>query len=200
MFTGIIQQVAHLEKIIKNDKGQHLIITCDPDWLKDTNLGNSISVNGICLSIEAMDNQTFTVYCIHQTLNKTNLRDLKKGDILNLEKALTLKTLLNGHCVLGHIDGLGELSEINILEDGTRELIINLAPSLIKYCIDQGSITLNGVSLTLAKTMLNSVKVSLIPITLKETNFSQLKVGNKINVEVDILGKYIEKLFPNTQK
>ena len=197
MFTGIIQKLGKIEKIEPNSKGQTMWVQCESQWLSDISLGDSISVNGVCLSVESKTEEHFTVYCISQTLSQTNLGKLQKHHIVNLEKALTLKTPMGGHWVLGHIDGTGEVKSIQRLSDQTQELEVFLSDKILRYCIDKGSITLNGVSLTIAEVLEKSIRVALIPITLKETNFNELQKKTSINVEVDVLAKYIEKIFPN---
>jgi diaminohydroxyphosphoribosylaminopyrimidine deaminase/5-amino-6-(5-phosphoribosylamino)uracil reductase len=202
MFTGIVEEVGLVGQIVANEKGQEIQILCSK-VLSDLALGDSISCNGACLSVTELDNKGFKVYAVAETLSKTALKSWKEGTSVNLERAMLPTTRLGGHWVSGHVDGIGTVHKIETLEDGSWEFTVDLPSEQSRYCISKGSITLNGVSLTIANLepnkVANRVQVALIPITLEKTNLSKCQEGDPIHVEVDLLGKYVERLFPQLQ-
>jgi riboflavin synthase len=195
MFTGI---VAALGKVIQIENGANSskLTIESKDFFRDINLGDSISVNGCCLTAVSNTADQFTVDVMKQTLSLTNIGKLRVGDQVNLEKAMLVSDRLGGHIVQGHIDALATLMEIN---DGSDwyEIIFEVPQNYLKYIQSQGSITLNGVSLTVAKLDDAKAQVSvwLIPETLKRTNLGNLKIGDQVNLEVDVLAKYVERIM-----
>ena len=193
MFTGIIQEVGTLNFIKKTGSNFKLNITA-AEVLKDLSQGESVAVNGVCLTVVELSNNSFTADVMPETLRSTNLQNLNKNMPLNLELPLKPTDLMSGHIVTGHIDGVGKISKIKS-EANAHILDINIAGELEKYLVKKGSVAVNGVSLTIAELNKNNFKISLIPETWSETNLSSLKVEDKVNIEVDLIGKYIVKML-----
>ena len=195
MFTGIVEELGTVTKIENGPDSAKLTISAN-DFFADIKLGDSIAVNGCCLTAVTNTDDMFTVDVMKQTLAVTNIGKLKVGDVVNLEKAMKVSDRLGGHIVQGHVDSLATLSAINQGEDW-YELVFEVPASYLKYMQSQGSITLNGVSLTIAKLDDGNHQLSvwLIPETLKRTNLSKLKVGDQVNLEVDVLAKYVERIM-----
>ena len=195
MFTGIVQALGTITKIVNGPDSAQLTID-SPGFFSDIKLGDSIAVNGCCLTAVTNNADQFSVDVMKQTLALTNIGNLKEGDLVNLEKAMLVTDRLGGHIVQGHVDSLATLAQINEGADW-YELIFEVPATYLKYMQPQGSITLNGVSLTIAKLddEKRQLSVWLIPETLKRTNLSKLKVGEKVNLEVDVLAKYVERIM-----
>ena len=179
MFTGLVEEVGK----VKNISGSDLIVSCS-DVLKGTKIGDSISINGCCQTVVSMTNDSFTVNVSDETFGITNFKYLKSGEEVNLERALTPTTRMGGHIVQGHVDCLAKyLGDMKFeVEDS-------------KYIVYKGSIAVNGVSLTVASLEDNVFSVAIIPHTLDNTNFKNLKVGDLVNIEADIVGRYVEKFL-----
>ena len=195
MFTGIVQALGTVTKIVNGPDSAQLTID-SPGFFSDIKLGDSIAVNGCCLTAVTKNADQFSVDVMKQTLALTNIGNLKEGDLVNLEKAMLVTDRLGGHIVQGHVDSLATLAQINEGADW-YELIFEVPAAYLKYMQPQGSITLNGVSLTIAKLddQKRQLSVWLIPETLKRTNLSKLKVGQQVNLEVDVLAKYVERIM-----
>ena len=195
MFTGIVEALGSVTKIVNGADSAQLTIE-SPDFFSDIKLGDSISVNGCCLTAVTNTADAFTVDVMKQTLAITNIGKLAEGDVVNLEKAMLVTDRLGGHIVQGHVDALAQVAAINEGADW-YEIIVSIPTNYLKYIQPQGSITLNGVSLTVAKLddVKGEVSVWLIPETLKRTNLGQLQVGNQVNLEVDVLAKYVERIL-----
>lgn len=191
MFTGIIEDIGIVEAIKKTDKFLQLSIR-SKNILEDSKAGDSISINGVCLTMTHINKNFFKSDVIFETLNKTNLKFLKKSKPVNLERAMTIKSRFDGHIVQGHVEGVGEIISLTQVSDS---LVVDLeiADELLQYCINKGSIAINGVSLTIAEIKNNIIKVCLIPHTLKKTTFIDNKVGDFVNIETDLIAKYIKK-------
>lgn len=188
MFTGIIQGTS---KIIDNGK---LLILASHAVLKKTKLGGSVAVNGVCLTLTKRSTRGLLFEIMPETLRKTNLGALKKNDLVNIEPALRVGDELGGHLVQGHVDGVGKVKKI--LRDDLNVLVeIEIPKELQKFIVLHGSITLDGISLTVARVSSKTLTVSLITETLKRTIWKTITVGQKINIEVDVLGKYIKSLL-----
>lgn len=187
MFTGIIEEIGTV-KSISTDK---ITINCSK-VLKDSKLGDSIAVNGVCLTITDITSDGFTADISPETLKVTNLSDINSGDIVNLERALTLSSRLGGHIVSGHIDTVGKVSKLSKFND-FYELTVNFSEEYSKYIIKKGSITVNGVSLTIAECGKDFVTIAVIPHTFDMTVLKEVKTGCNVNLEFDILAKYVEK-------
>lgn len=199
MFTGIIEEVGTLEKIITGNGFGIMKVKCSK-VLEDTQIGDSIATNGVCLTVREKDAFSFSADVMGETLAKTNLGSLKIGDKLNLERALRLSDRLGGHIVSGHIDGIGEIVSIKEENDGTW-LTISAPQEMLRYVIYKGSISIDGISLTVAYVDNEVFKVSVIPHTLENTILHNKKISSKVNLECDLVGRYIEKLFsPKDEK
>jgi riboflavin synthase len=183
MFTGIVE-----EKGIVAERGKRLVVACKK-VLEDLKTGDSIAVNGCCLTVTSFSNNSFSADLSEETQRITNLRRLKLGDIVNLERSLRMGDRFGGHIVTGHIDGLCELFDV----DGSI-FWFKLPSELSRYIIKKGSVAIDGVSLTVSDISDSRLSVSIIPHTLKATNFGNMRIGYLANIEVDILAKFMEKL------
>ncbi|RVU71849.1 MULTISPECIES: riboflavin synthase [Lactobacillus] len=192
MFSGLVRGDAHIAQINQDKETITLTVKCALDFIKDLKIGDSIAINGTCLTAESFTNDTFTVTMMPQTYKKTIFKDLKVGDQLNVERSLQVGQRLEGHIVTGHIDDIAQVKTVNQNENAI-EIWFNFPTRLEKQIVPQGSIAINGVSLTVMDTKENNFSVGLIPHTQDETNLVQLKVGSKVNIETDILGKYVAK-------
>lgn len=163
--------------------------------LEDVALGDSIAVNGICLTVTHFDAAHFTADVMPETVRRTSLAELKRGSHVNLERALTLRSRLGGHIVSGHIDGVGTIAAMQ--EEGNAILLtVRASADVLRYVVEKGSVALDGISLTVARVSAADFTVSLIPHTREITNLREKRMGSRLNIETDILGKYVEKLFP----
>ncbi|WP_419775099.1 riboflavin synthase [Ignavigranum ruoffiae] len=197
MFTGIIEEVGRLKEIQSKDRGKRIEILAH-EILTDVELGDSIAVNGICLTVSQLAHQSFTADVMQETLDRTALAKLTSGDRVNLERAMAANGRFGGHIVSGHIDGVGTIQQIR--PDGmAQRYTIRANPSILKYVIEKGSIAIDGISLTVTEVTAQTFSVSIIPHTQEQTNLSDRAVGDPVNLEVDIVGKYIEK-FINQDK
>ncbi len=195
MFTGIVREIGSLKTRRRSGDSYQLEIRAKK-VLENSGRGDSIAVNGVCLTVVDITREGFAADVMPETLKKSNLGELKPGDAVNLEPALGVNDLLDGHLVSGHIDATGTLQEVT---GKSRSWVVEVAypPELDKYFIAKGSVALNGISLTIVEVTGKSLKVSLIPETWSATTFSDLKIGAKINIEVDMLGKYVVKTTEN---
>lgn len=192
MFTGLIEKIAKVDSITLNSMGAKISFFADFENVK---IGDSIAINGVCLTMTSINNNLFSADVMKETLNLTNLKNLKTGDEINLERAMKLSDRLDGHIVSGHIDTIATVK--NIIQDGfSKRITFNCNTDLI---IKKGSIAINGVSLTVTNVSDNSFEVSLIPETIKNTNLKNLKIGDMANIEYDLFAKYIQK-FTNNKK
>ena len=191
MFTGIIEafgKVVSLEHELEN-----LHITLKSSLSKELKIDQSLAHNGVCLTVVKIVENNYTVTAIKETLDKSNLNDLKVGDLVNLERAMKMNARLDGHIVQGHVDQVGYCSAVEFNE-GSWEYWFEYDSKQKNITIEKGSITVNGVSLTVVNSMKNSFSVAIIPYTYEHTNFKAFKVGSEINLEFDLIGKYIAKL------
>ncbi len=193
MFTGIIQEVGTFKKILKTNDKYQLTIS-GKKVLQNVNRGDSIAVNGVCLTVINYDSSSFTADVMPETLRVSNLGNLRKGSLVNLEQAIKPNGFFGGHLVSGHIDGMGTLKNIQT-ERNARIIQISSPPELTNFMVDKGSVALNGVSLTIVSVNEYSLTVSLIPETWENTNFYSLAAGDKINIETDLIAKYVAKLL-----
>ena len=192
MFTGIIEGVGSIRAI--KHKGEWLELEVEVDFnLESTNVGDSISINGCCTTVTSRLGKSFWTTLSPETLDKTTLFQLKAGDPVNLERALQLGQRLGGHIVQGHVDGIGKVLKISNLGAGV-ELTIEIPSNLSRYLVDKGSVAIDGVSLTVNRSQDTDFSVMIIPHTKLMTTFSRLKPGFLVNLEVDIVGKYVEKI------
>lgn len=193
MFTGIIEEVGTLQEFNLGNGFGLMEIKCS-SVLEETKIGDSIATNGVCLTVKEMSSHSFKAEVMGETLAKSNLGNLKVGDKLNLERALRLSDRLGGHIVSGHIDGVGRIISIKEEKDGTW-FSISAPKEVLKYIIYKGSIGIDGISLTVAYVDEEVFKVSVIPHTLDNTILPEKKINSLVNLECDLVGKYIEKLF-----
>ena len=194
MFTGIIQAKGSIHEVQSSEKGAVLIINADDLDLTDSNVGDSIAVNGVCLTVTALKRNSFTADASQETLSCTTFSELIKGQHVNLEKSLKYGNRISGHFVQGHVDLTSNVKKINILGK-SWVITFSLPLKFKKYCVEKGSITINGVSLTISKMIKSGFQVSVIPQTLKLTNLIYLKKKDVVNVEFDVLGKYINNFL-----
>lgn len=193
MFTGLVKEIGRVRRISKNAEGAVLEIQCQK-LLSDISVDDSVAINGVCQTAIAVGMQSFTVQAVHTTLQKTTLGSLKMGDEVNLELALRLSDRLGGHLVQGHVNAVAPITAIKA--QGDNYLVsLHLPTNQLAYVIKEGSITLDGISLTIAELEQQSVTVSIIPHTFHSTILKNKKVGDFINIEVDVLAKYIERLL-----
>ena len=198
MFTGIIEEIGIIRNIVKGSRSIKLTITAKK-VLENTNLGDSIAVNGVCLTVTALGKDGFTADVMPESMSKTNMGRLKPGDRVNLERALTLSSRLGGHIVSGHIDGVGDIINME-KDDNAVRVTLTSVPKVMKYIVSEGSVALDGVSLTVAHLGDNDFTVSLIPHTAQMTTLLDKKVGDKLNIENDVVGKYVESILSFSDK
>lgn len=191
MFTGIIEETGKVVNILKGTKGSRITIAASKIF-DDLKIGDSISVNGMCSTAAHISNNTFTADIMAESLRRTNLGDLKKGDIVNLERAMPANGRFGGHIVSGHVDGTGVILS-KIREDNAVWITVSADNNIMKYIVEKGSVAIDGISLTVAKVYSDAFSVSIIPHTASETTL--LNKTGKVNLECDIIGKYVEKLF-----
>lgn len=192
MFTGIIEDLGEVTNL-KNDKG-NLHLTIKSKITSELKIDQSVSHNGICLTVVNISGEEYTVTAIKETIDKTNIGELSIGAIVNLERAMKLGDRLDGHIVQGHVDQVGSCESISE-QNGSWFYTFSYDDSLGNVTIEKGSVTVNGVSLTVVNSGKNEFSVAIIPYTYEHTNFKNFKVGTKINLEFDVLGKYIQKLY-----
>ena len=193
MFTGIVEELGSIAAI--EDQGDAIRLTVSADTvLEGTGLGDSISVNGCCLTVAEIGDGTWTADLMQETLDKTSLAGVVPGDRVNLERAVTVDKRLGGHIVQGHVDGVGEVISRSPSEHWDV-VEISLPTHLARYLVDKGSITVDGVSLTVVEARDASFTVSLIPETLARTTLGSRRVGDRVNLEADVIAKHVEKLL-----
>ena len=193
VFTGIIEEVG---SVIAVRKGTHSAVLeiCADHILEDVHLGDSIAVNGVCLTVTSFQKNRFTADVMHETLNRSSLSDAKPGKRVNLERAMLAGGRFGGHMVSGHIDGTGRIEEI-WKDDNAVWYTIQTSEQIMKYIVIKGSVTIDGISLTVAKVSETDFSISAIPHTVKITVLGERKEGDIVNLETDIIGKYVEKLI-----
>ena len=194
MFTGIIETLGTV-RAIKKDK-DNLHITIDSAITNELQIDQSVAHNGICMTVVSIDNSFYTVTAIGETIKKTNLSELKLGDKMNLERAMRLGDRLDGHIVQGHVD---QIARCSVAEEtnGSWYYTFVYDESLGNITIEKGSVTVNGVSLTVVDSRKNEFSVAIIPYTFEHTNFNSFEIGTKVNLEFDVIGKYVSRLYSN---
>lgn len=197
VFTGIIEEVGTLAQIQTEGRNRRLRIKASR-VLEGLAIGDSIAHDGVCLTVEKIFKDGYEVVAVDETMEVTALGDRKLGDSINLERALQAGGRMGGHWVQGHVDGVAVIEAV-ASRSGSKEWTLRLPPGLARYCVGRGSICLDGVSLTSAKVQGNRVSVNLIPHTQDATTIGQWKIGRRINVETDILAKYVERLMETRQ-
>ena len=192
MFTGIIEEIGKIEKITPIAGGFTLRIKAEK-VIEDLAINDSVCIDGVCLTVTKKDNDAFWADAVGATLEKTTLNNIKATASVNLERSVRLNDRLGGHLVQGHVNGVGTISEITKLGENYLVKII-IPEDLEKYLIKEGSIAVNGISLTIADVFKNEISISIIPHTWQNTNLKDKEVNDRVNVEIDILAKYVEKL------
>ena len=195
MFTGIIETLGSIQEI--NIENTNLHITIGSSLVDELKIDQSVAHNGVCLTVVAITEDNYTVTAIHETIMKTNLSDWKTGDIVNLERAMKLGDRLDGHIVQGHVDQTGTCKSIAEM-NGSWYFTFEYDEKLNNITIEKGSITVNGVSLTVVNSKKNEFSVAIIPYTYEHTNFKKFKIGTKINLEFDVIGKYVSRLYSSS--
>jgi len=193
MFTGIIEEMGLVTRLWRSGQGYNLTIRAKT-VLTDVKLGDSIAVNGTCLTVTDFNSESFTVALSPETLYRTNFEYLKEGHQINLERALTPTTRMGGHFVQGHVDGVGSIAKFRSDADALW-VTITTKPDLMRYIVTKGFIALDGVSLTVVDVFDDSFTVTLVAYTQQQITLPQQQMGYKVNIEVDILGKYVEKMI-----
>ncbi len=194
MFTGIIEEMGSV-KALRRDAGSARLTISASTVLAGTVLGDSVCVNGVCLTVVEMHKDDFSADVAVETLRVTNLGELKTGSRVNLERALQLSTRLGGHLVSGHVDAVGRMHEKRTEGNGWR-MFFDAPETVLRYVIKKGSIAIDGISLTIADVSQNGFSVAMIPHTAKLTTLGFKSVGDSVNLEADIIGKYVERLLP----
>ncbi len=193
MFTGLVAELGIVEKLARQGESYHLTVAARR-VLQNLKLGDSVAVNGVCLTVVRLDDAAFTADVMPETVRLTNIGGLHAGDRVNLERTLRLCDGLDGHIVSGHVEGLGVIAGRR--PDGIAQVVtITTPPELLRYIIKKGSIAIDGISLTVTQVMETSFSVSLIPHTARETTLGFKDVGDSVNLETDIIGKYVERML-----
>ena len=197
MFTGIVEEIGTLKRIVWGTHSAALTIQADR-VLSDAAVGDSIAVNGICLTVTSLGNAAFTADVMHETLNRSSLAGLSAGSIVNLERAMPANGRFGGHIVAGHVDGVGHIA--NIRKDDTAVwYTVHAGPEILRYVVEKGSITIDGISLTVARVDGQSFAISAIPHTVSVTTLAHRRVGDPVKLDTEVLGKYVEKLLQPLQ-
>ncbi len=195
MFTGIIETIGEIRSLKK--EGNNLHIEIISSLTPELKVDQSIALNGVCLTVVKIKEESYVVTAIKETIDKTNIRELVNGNLVNLERAMKLGDYLDGHLVQGHIDQTGVCKEI-VYVNGSHYFTFQYSDEYGNITIEKGSITINGVSLTVVNSKENEFSVAIIPYTYDNTNFKELKINIKVNLEFDIVGKYLKKLMKSS--
>lgn len=193
MFTGIIEEVGHIVSVTIRGKSMDLTVEATT-IIDDITIGDSISIGGVCQTVTEIGDSTFAVQAVEETIKRSTFRKLKKGSAVNLERALRLEDRLGGHLVQGHVDGTGRITSKKEYADN---VLLSVTPEtgLDRYIVEKGSISIDGISLTVSYTKSGEFGVSIIPHTYKSTTLATIRTGDLVNLETDIIAKYIEKLL-----
>jgi riboflavin synthase len=194
MFTGIIEELGTVQAFDQHDTGARLSISCS-HVLSDLTLGASIAVNGVCLTAVDIRADGFAADLAPETLDRSNMGDLRAGSRVNLERPLSLQMRLSGHIVQGHVDATATLESLKELGDGNWQLVVRAPRELDRFLVYKGSIAIDGISLTIASVEESLIKVAIIPHTYQATNLAGRKPGERLNIECDVLAKHVEKLL-----
>jgi riboflavin synthase len=197
MFSGIIQGVGKILSLSKHSRGGASLVIQHPAIAKIARSGDSIAVDGVCFTVLSADGNQVSFDVSPETLDRTNFKSRSRMKDVNLELSVTPETLLSGHIVQGHVDGVGTVQDIHRKGEDVR-LRVLLPTEFMDYCVPKGSIAINGVSLTIARISKNVVEIALIPYTLDHTNLSGLRKGDSVNIETDVLGKYVVSALKKT--
>jgi len=192
VFTGLVEGTGRVGLVEEGDMAR---LSVDAGHITlGTEVGDSVSVNGVCLTVNEVDGDVLVFYAMPETLRRTALGGLGEGDLVNLERAMTPQTRFGGHIVQGHVDGVGEV--LDVLREGDAEVWEFAAPeSVLRYAVEKGSVCVEGISLTLVSVRESSFTVSILPQTRATTNLKSLTIGDRVNLEADVIGKYVERLL-----
>lgn len=193
MFTGIVEEIGTVKQIVRGKHSAVLVIHAKK-VVQDTKVGDSIAVNGICLTVTELSADGFAADVMHETLNRSSLSGITTGRHVNLERAMPVNGRFGGHIVTGHVDGVGTVSRIR-RDDTAIWYTVQAEPALLRYIVEKGSVAIDGVSLTVAALTRTDFSISAIPHTVSETVLQERKEGDLVNLETDIIAKYLEKLF-----
>ena len=198
MFSGIVEEPAKVVAIVRDGGNVHLTLTCS--FVDELKIDQSVSHNGVCLTVVALpSDDTYTVTAIQETLDRSNLGDLKPGDLVNVERSMVMNGRLDGHIVQGHVDCTAVCDDVKSVDGSTYfrfRYVVDPAMAKRGYVtVEKGSVTVNGVSLTVCDSELDSFRVAIIPYTLEHTNFCRIVKGSRVNLEFDIIGKYLARLM-----
>lgn len=198
MFSGIVEEPAKVVAIVRDGGNVHLTLTCS--FVDELKIDQSVSHNGVCLTVVALPgDDTYTVTAIQETLDRSNLGDLKPGDLVNVERSMVMNGRLDGHIVQGHVDCTAVCDDVKSVDGSTYfrfRYVVDPAMAKRGYVtVEKGSVTVNGVSLTVCDSELDSFRVAIIPYTLEHTNFCRIVKGSRVNLEFDIIGKYLARLM-----
>lgn len=198
MFSGIVEEAAKVVAIVRDGGNVHLTLTCS--FVDELKIDQSVSHNGVCLTVVSLPgDNTYTVTAIQETLDRSNLGDLKPGDLVNVERSMVMNGRLDGHIVQGHVDCTAVCDNIETVDGSTYfRFRYSVDPAMAKrgyVTVEKGSVTVNGVSLTVCDSELDSFRVAIIPYTFEHTNFCRIAEGSRVNIEFDIIGKYLARLM-----
>ena len=192
MFTGIVREVGRVVSLEGGEAGRTLVVRA-PATAPSTAVGDSVAIGGVCLTAEEVDDDRIRFHAVSETLRRTSLAQLVEGSDVNVEPALRAGEPLGGHYVQGHVDGLGAIGSVEAEGDGLR-VVVEAPSEILRYCVEKGSITVDGVSLTVAELLEDAFAVALVPHTLEATTLRDLAPGQPVNLEADVLAKYVERL------
>ena len=192
MFTGIVREVGRVVAVEGGPEGRTLVVRA-PATAGGTAVGDSVAIGGVCLTAESVDGDRIRFHAVAETLRRTSLGRLAEGADVNVEPALRAGEPLGGHYVQGHVDGLGAIGSVEAEGEGLR-VVVEAPPEILRYCVEKGSITVDGVSLTVAELLEDAFAVALVPHTLEATTLRDLVPGQPVNLEADVLAKYVERL------
>ena len=195
MFTGIIEEIGKVKAIVRHANSIKLTIAVKK-ILDDIHIGDSICTNGVCITVTTFDDSSYTADVMPETMNRTNFKDLRINDLVNCERAMPANGRFGGHIVSGHIDGIGEISKMT-KDDKAVRIRIETRPEILRYIVEKGSITIDGISLTVTDVTSFDFGVSIIEHTQDATTLTKKKIGDTVNLENDIVGKYIERFVGN---
>lgn len=198
MFTGIVEETGIVERVQKGSSSAVLTVQAIK-VLEGTEVGDSICVNGVCLTVTSLADGRFTVDVMHETLNRSSLAQLRCGSRVNLERAMRADGRFGGHIVSGHVDGVGRITEIH-RDDMAIWYTVQAEPRLLRYIVEKGSVAIDGISLTVATVNADRFQVSVIPHTVRMTTLGERRSGDLVNIENDVIGKYVERLLPARQE
>jgi riboflavin synthase len=194
MFTGIVEHLGTVSSVESAERGRTIVVEAGP-VAESVAIGDSMSVNGVCLTAVRVDGPAISFQAVGETLDRTNLGSVEAGQPVNLERPMAASGRFDGHIVQGHVDGVGTVLDVETDGEEARRLRIEVPPALQRYIVEKGSITIDGVSLTVAAVDEAGVEVALIPHTLQVTTFGTRRPGDRVNLEVDVLAKYVERLL-----